>query len=166
MKIATFFALSLSLLLVSCADYAINVNEKTVYNPLGVFTDFKVADLALQRCIDQTIKEERVRTAKDLKSLLCPEKSIETLSGLAIFTELKVLGLEGNPLKDIEVLNTLKHLEQLNLKNTGISALTSLKEGPKLSYLNIEGNPKLNCETLVSVRFRDGAQVLKPQHCL
>ncbi len=152
----------LSFGLASCADYSISVNDNTVYDPPKIFTQFRVADSNLQRCIDETIKEEKITNAKQLRNLQCPNKDIQVLDGLAIFSELKILGLAGNPLKNIDDVAALKLLEQLDLQASGTIQLTKIS-GLKLDYLNLSENPDLHCDDFQ--QLMDIKSLIKPEHC-
>ena len=47
-------------LLSACADYEFRVNERVVYTPLPLFSDFTVSDAALHNCLVQTIEDLNV----------------------------------------------------------------------------------------------------------
>lgn len=153
------------LLLASCSDYSLTINDNLVYDPPRIFTNFSLSDLDLQRCADQTIKEMAITTAAAVTSLLCPEKGIHTLNGVSIFSELKIFGLENNQLSDIKPLANLKKLEQLNLAGNELEDISALQGLTQLQYLNLQQNPKLNCQQLAKIRLSKGGEILRPDHC-
>lgn len=108
-----FFAPMLAL--GGCADYEFSVNDKLVYTPLPLFSDFLLADPALQTCVSQTISDEKITSAELLERLNCSHAGIQSVEGLDGFTHLKVLNLGHNKLRDVGSLSLLPQLQQLNL---------------------------------------------------
>lgn len=148
--------------LFACSDYSLTINDRRIYDPPGIFTNFHLPDAALQKCIDQTIKEGSLTAAKQLYKLQCPEKDISSLDGIELFNELRILGLEGNLLEGVDELPALKHLEQLNLANNQLVDVAALRELTQLQYLNLEGNKDLKCNQLEEL---DIENLIAPEHC-
>ena len=100
-----FCTISLALLLVgACSNYDFTVNDRVVYSPDPLFTDFDVPDKALRQCIEDAINANVVTSARELSSLSCTDAGIKTLAGLATFTELELLTLSSNAIVDISDL--------------------------------------------------------------
>ena len=159
--LAAFLVLQLS----ACSNYSLNINEKVVYMPPTVFTRFQLADLELQKCVDDTISEEMIVAAKDLHTVRCPNKGIRTLNGLEIFSGIKVLGLEGNDISEIDTIGKLTNLEQLNLADNGVNSVEALKLLSKLRYLNLSGNEGVECAEIKEISLVKGGKALLPKHC-
>lgn len=133
----------LALLLVgACADYEFSVNDKLVYTPLPLFSDYLLPDTSLQGCVRQTISDEKITRAELLQALNCSHAGIRSLEGLESFTELHTLNLGNNQLSDASPLNTLNKLQRVNL----------------------EGNPDLDCDSVDG--SSDWTELRLPQHCL
>ena len=133
----------LALLLVgACADYEFSVNDKLVYTPLPLFSDYLLPDTGLQDCVRQTISDEKITRAELLQALNCSHAGIRSLEGLESFTELHTLNLGNNQLSDASPLNTLNKLQRVSL----------------------EGNPDLDCNSVDG--SRDWPELRLPQHCL
>lgn len=156
---------TLLLLLSACSDYSLTVNEQVVYTPPRIFTDFRLKDLELQRCVDQSIGEDGITAAKQLERLQCPGKAIVSVEGLELFSELKVLGLEHNALTDITSLGQLTKLEQLNLADNALVDVSVLQILNKLHYLNLSENSALDCSGLSGIALPKEGKLLRPNHC-
>lgn len=163
-QIKQLFLLCL-LALGACSDYSLSVNDKVLYTPPGIFTDFRVDDLELQRCLDQSIAEASITAANQLERLQCPAKGIRSVEGVAVFAELSVLGLEDNQVKKIEALVGLEKLQQLNLANNNIENISALHSLKQLHYVDLRGNNALDCAQLAGIRLAKGGQLLAPAHC-
>jgi len=112
---------SLSLLLLAaCGSYDFTVNEKVIYTPDPLFTDFDVPDKALRECIRRAINDAKATSANEVSSLNCARAGIETLAGLSTFTELEQLTLSSNNIVDISELATLSVLQELYLDDNHV----------------------------------------------
>lgn len=151
------------LALFACSDYSLIINDQRVYDPPGIFTNFRVSDMGLQRCIDQTIKEGSLTATKQVLKLQCPQKDISSLEGIELFNELRILGLEGNKLKSIDNLQALEQLEQLNLADNQLVDVAVLHRLTQLQYLNLGGNNELDCSQLKAINTD---KMILPEHCL
>ena len=61
----------LLLLFAACGSYDFTVNDRVVYTPDPLFTDFDVPDEALRECIREAINDARATSASELASLSC-----------------------------------------------------------------------------------------------
>lgn len=132
----------------ACSKYQVSVNERVVYEPPKLFSDYKIADPALKECTRATIEEQGLTRATQLTSLVCPDGSIANLSGIEVFTQLNTLGLANNRIEDIQPIAALSKLSNLNLKNNRVQNLKPLSLLSQLKFLDIRGNESLNCETI------------------
>ncbi len=129
-------------LLTSCRNYLFTVNEREVYTPPKVFTDYRVVDAALGACLSQTLTDLNITRPAQLTRLVCTHANIADLSGLEIFTGLAQLNLAHNRLTDIKQLLYLNNL-------TGV---------------DLSGNPDLTCaDALLLQAHTDRLQL--PSHC-
>ncbi len=125
----------------ACADYEFSVNDKLVYTPLPLFSDYVLPDRGLQDCVSKTISDEKITRAELLESLNCSHAGIESIEGLERFTQLQTLNLGHNQLRDASTLNVLGELQRVNL----------------------EGNPELNCSSIPG--SNSSVELRLPQHC-
>ncbi len=129
-------------LLTSCRNYLFTVNEREVYAPPKVFTDYRVVDAALGACLAQTLTDLNITRPGQLTRLACTHANIGDLAGLEVFTSLGQLNLAHNRLTDIKPLLYLGHLTRVDLS----------------------GNPDLVCaDALLLQAHTDWLQL--PSHC-
>jgi Leucine-rich repeat (LRR) protein len=150
-------------LLAACGSYDFTVNDKVVYTPDPLFTDFNVPDKALRKCLREAINDARATSASEVSSLDCAEAGVETLAGLSTFTELEHLTLSSNNIVDISELAALTVLQVLYLDNNHIIDPVPLYQLPALQRVDLSGNPELRCPgsgSLLRV-----AHVTLPGHC-
>lgn len=88
---------------------------------------------------------------KGLNSLNLSNNQITDLAGLEHFSNLKVLNLAYNNIRNIHELGKLESLEYLNLSNNSITSLTGISKLPKLKTVNLSNNQISNVEELNSL---------------
>jgi Leucine-rich repeat (LRR) protein len=151
------------LLITACGSSDFSVNDRVVYTPDPLFTDFSVPDKALRECLREAINDQKVTSANALSSLSCSDAGIETLAGLSTFTELEKLTLSSNNIVDISELSALTVLQVLYLDNNQIIDAVPLYQLPTLHLVDLSSNPHLLCPASGSLmRVSD---VTLPSHC-
>ena len=150
------------LLLSACADYDLKVNDRVLYSPT-LFRDFAIPDIALGNCVKQTIKDNSVTQAQQLKVLDCSHAGVENLDGLAVFTGLQALRLSSNKVRNLVELDRLAALEVLQLDENKVIDPVPLYKLPALRQLDLSGNPALQCPRPGSLDHV--ADVILPEHC-
>jgi Leucine-rich repeat (LRR) protein len=161
-----FFAVIFSLhflLLAGCENYDFKVNERVVYSPKPLFTDFEVPDEALRACLEQAIADGIVTAAASLTSLNCSHAGISDLTGLSTFTGLTSLKLSSNKVRNLVELGALTSLVDLYLDDNRIVDPVPLYQLPALQVLDLSGNPELQCPA--SAGFLRLESVTLPGHC-
>lgn len=153
------------LLLGACAGYEVTVNERTVYTPAPLFTQFAVADANLQGCLDQTIEDGKVTAASQLVSLNCSNAGIQSLAGLGQFTQIKHLNLADNQISEAADLAKLGKLQQVILRNNTLRQLPEALTWLALESLDVSGNPDLACEDLAQLQRGQPVALSLPAHC-
>lgn len=151
------------LLITACGSYDFTVNNRVVYTPDPLFTDFSVADKALRECLRDAINDQKASNANELSSLSCSQAGIETLAGLSTFTELEQLTLSSNNIVDISELAALTVLQVLYLDNNQIIDAVPLYQLPTLRLVDLSSNPHLLCPT--SGGLLRVSEVTLPSHC-
>ncbi|WP_157976451.1 leucine-rich repeat domain-containing protein [Parahaliea mediterranea] len=137
--------LLLSCLLGACQQYDVTVNERRVYTPLPLFTDFSAADPSLQRCLESTINSHKISSASQLQELSCRSAGIRSLDGLATFSSLRSLDLSGNQIDNIAPLAEVFNLESVYLSDNQIVDPLPLAELQALNSVDLAGNRSLRC---------------------
>ena len=154
----------LSLALVAaCGSYDFTVNDRVVYTPDPLFTDYDVPDQALRECIREAINDAKASDASEVSSLSCTEAGIESLAGLSTFTELEHLTLSSNNIVNISELSALSVLQVVYLDNNQIIDAVALYQLPALHRLDLSSNPGLICPPTGSLLRV--SEVTLPKHC-
>jgi hypothetical protein len=151
------------LLLTACGSYDFTVNEKVVYTPDPLFTDYDIPDAALHACVEEAINSDKVTSARGLVRLNCANAGIETLAGLATFTELEQVSLSSNNIRDIDELGSLTVLQVLYLDDNQVISAVPLYQLPALYQLDLSGNSGLLCPQPGSLMRV--ATLALPEHC-
>ena len=88
-----------------------------------------------------------------LEKLTIPERKLESLSPLAVLTELKELDLSGCkfPIAEMEILAGFPNLEKLSLAGCGLSTISDLAGATGLTWLDLSGNTLRNLEPLMNM---------------
>lgn len=150
-------------LLAACENYDLKVNERVVYSPQPLFTDFEVADEALRECLEQAIADGIVTAASRLITLNCSHAGVSDLSGLATFTGLTNLKLSSNSVRNLVELESLTSLVDLYLDNNQVVDAVPLYQLPALQVLDLSGNPNLQCPSAAA--FLRLESIKLPKHC-
>ncbi|MFL0809822.1 MAG: leucine-rich repeat domain-containing protein [Agarilytica sp.] len=152
-----------TLLICSCQRYSVSLNDRVVYTPPTLLSDYTIQDEALRACVDAMIQESSIDSAEQLDRLACPEGKIANLKGIEAFTKLKVLGLAGNIIQDISILGSLPALEQIDVSHNNILDFGVLKSLSVLRSAKLDGNKDAQCESLNT--FASSIKITRPKHC-
>lgn len=136
-----------SLLLTACG-YAVSVNDNVVYTPPTIFSDYRIADKNLSECVQQTIVDQSVTSARDLKRLNCSSAGINSLAGLNVFVGLEELNLADNNLQTLDELTQFAQLRVLVLSNNALKSIAPVLGLLKLESLDLAGNTQLACNDI------------------
>jgi hypothetical protein len=158
-------ALTLALAIGGCADYEFTVNDKVVYTPLPLYSDYSIADSALANCVSQTIEDQKITRVEGLQALSCSYAGIADLGGMEVFSHLHTINLQHNSITSIRILKQLPQLQQLNLSHNALTTAGGLASLERLQQLDLSHNPKLDCGSISSWMRRSGLELTPPQHC-
>lgn len=163
-RFSSLFPILAVLLAAACSSYDFTINEKLVYSPKPLFSDYSATDPALHSCLEQSIAEQKASSAADLQILNCSHAGVTELEGLAVFTGISKLKLSSNKLTSISELAALPYLEVLHLENNQIVDLRPLLELHALRELRVSGNPGIQCASGASLIVIETLAL--PEHCL
>ncbi|RLQ21938.1 leucine-rich repeat domain-containing protein [Seongchinamella sediminis] len=158
-----WFLITLLLLSGGCSDLDFKVNDRVVYSPRPLFSDFELADPALQACVEQAVADQKVTLARELTSLNCSHAGISSLEGLELFTGLQQLKLSANEIRNLAPLGKLSLLETLYLDNNQVVDPVPLYELLSLKTLDLAGNGSLQCPAGNALFRLDDLSL--PRHC-
>lgn len=162
---AKIAALLCSLTLSACTGYSFSINENEVYTPPPLFSDYTIADPALRDCVEQSIKDQNVVKAEQLKLLNCSSAGIEDLTGLGRFSHITQLNLANNELRQVGELTRLSRLEELVLRNNRLQSAEPLLKLVRLTKLDVRGNPDLECTDLRQMANSLEGEIVIPEQC-
>jgi Leucine-rich repeat (LRR) protein len=94
-------------------------------------TELKLADSALQKCVNEHASKNNWKLVSEVDTLKCNGMEIENLDGLHVLTQLKSLSLYNNKLEEAD-LHLFTQLEHLNIASN------------KLKTVNVTGLHKLS----------------------
>lgn len=148
-----------------CQGYSYTLNEREIFSPPPLFSDYQLADRALQDCAQQAIEDQSITEPGQLKDLNCSKAGISSLAGIGTFTALTRLGLDGNALTGVAPIAALKNLELLQLRNNRLSGFEPALCGKPGRKLALAGNTGFRCEDLERLRSCGVELVDPPGHC-
>ncbi|SFB72414.1 Leucine Rich repeat-containing protein [Flexibacter flexilis DSM 6793] len=82
---------------------------------------------------------------------------IESLKGLDVYTDLKILSLSNNNISDISKLDALKNLEELSLNYNQITDISAVANKIRLKYFSIKEN---NVIDILALETCENLQIL------
>lgn len=150
-------------LLAGCTNYDFTVNEKLVYSPKTLFSDFNTPDPGLNNCLEQAIVDAKIDEADALKRLNCSHAGIETLQGLETFTGLIQLKLSANKIRNLAPLVDLIDLQELYLDDNVVVDPVPLYPLSALRTLDMGNNVVLQCPQAAA--FAHLTSLTLPDHC-
>jgi len=140
-----WFIVFFAYLLAGCQQYDFSVNERVVYSPRPLLTDFQVEDPALRACLEQAINDNKISSTGELQTLDCSGAGVRSIGGMGSFSSLSWLNLGGNALTDIRELAVLLELRSVMLDDNRIEDAAPLYRLPELAVVNLDGNSSLRC---------------------
>lgn len=155
--------IAVCLTLFGCQNYQVSVNEREVYRPKTVITSIDISDPALATCVHQHIKDQQVKSVRDLTQLLCSSAGVESVAHLNQFLGLTQLNLADNQIRSLTGLEGLAQLTHVNLANNKLAELQPLLTLPHLQWLDLSGNKEAACRDIA--QLGDQVEVIAPAHC-
>ena len=115
------------LVLVGCERYQVTINERQIYAPDQLFSDYQIADPGLNSCIKQVVIDQSIKRAEDLRRINCSYAGISNLEGLKRFIGLTTINLANNRLTDVKPLMFFGQLSRLDISGNESVACTDLE---------------------------------------
>lgn len=157
-----------SLVIAGCKTYSLSVNNNVVYTPASLFKDFAITDTHLRACVEQTILDNQITKAEDLKQLNCSHAGINSLAGLEKFYAIEQLNLAENNLQSIKPITTFSKLKVLILRKNNLTSAEPLLHLLALREVDLSDNAKLVCGDLkqFAANFHQGdLKLVSPEQC-
>lgn len=155
-------------LIAGCKNYSVSINNNLVYTPASTFKEFVIADANLRACVEQTILDNHITKAEDLKQLNCSHAGISSLSGLEKFYAIEQLNLAENSLQSIAPIANISTLKILILRKNNLTSAEPLLHLLALQEVDISENEKLACGDLkqLATNFQHGKlKLVPPKQC-
>jgi hypothetical protein len=152
-------------LLSACAEYQFTVNERVVYSPAPLFTDYTIEDASLEKCIKQTVQDQSITAAAQLTELNCSHAGVTALKGIEAFSHIERLKLSNNSITNIGALASMMALKVLYLDGNQVRSLLPLRSQAELSFLNVQDNTALVCAELTYFAAMPDLSLERPAHC-
>ena len=143
--------------------YDVTFNDRPVYSPQRLFTDYRVSDKALGNCIEQAIEDFEIFTADGLEVLNCSDAGISSLLGLSQFANLRRLKLSNNEIRNLVELSVMTELIEVQLDGNNVIDSVPLTSLPRVERINLADNPALQCDGVA--KFSSAIQITLPEHC-
>lgn len=150
--------------LTACDRYRVMLNELAVYEPAPLFSDFQIEDRALFLCVQQTIEDQGITAAAQLKQLNCSHAGITSLVGLERFDQLEALNVRHNAITDITIVQRLPRLRVLDIAGNRLQQVAGLAALPNMETVNLQDNPTLDCAQGAAIASSIARTEL-PDHC-
>lgn len=154
-----------TLLISACSKYQLTLNERVMYSPPTLFTEFSTKDRQLKTCLDQAISDANITAAGDLKQLICTHAGLTSLDGLEIFTGLELLHLAHNKLQSAEAIARLPKLQEVSLSDNQLQQIPEILLLEKLTMLDLSENASLDCGDIAQFRERYQGEFNAPEQC-
>ncbi|MEZ5491779.1 MAG: leucine-rich repeat domain-containing protein [Gammaproteobacteria bacterium] len=153
-------------LLAGCTrQFAITVNEKSVYDPRLPENARQVSDPDLQGCINLALRQSGVTDPANLTVLSCAAAQVEDLRGIAQLASLRFLDLTRNAITDLQPLASLPRLSGLSLADNAITDISPLLAINSLTAVVLSGNTQIPCSQLDRLEQRLGHNLTRPASC-
>jgi hypothetical protein len=161
----TLLLAMLAVAVAGCHGYSYTLNEREIFSPPTLFSDYQLADRALQDCVQQAIEDQSITEAGQLKDLNCSKAGISSLAGIGVFSGLVRVGLDGNALASVAPLAALKQLDLLQVRDNRLAGFEPALCGKPGRKLALAGNTAFRCEDLERLRTCGVTLVDQPAHC-
>ena len=150
-------------LLSACGSYEFTLNDKLLKRPQQLFTDYRIDDKHLHRCIKQAIVDNNISQASELEDLNCSHAGIISINGLERFSHLRRVKLSHNKISNIDTIKTLNKLEVLHIPHNHILDYLPVLNLVQLQELDVSHNPNLKCPR--KLQLKNIKKVILPNHC-
>ncbi|MCB1672263.1 MAG: hypothetical protein R3F41_01660 [Gammaproteobacteria bacterium] len=158
--------LAILLSLAGCSrQFAVTVNNRSIYDPRFPEGTRQVADSGLQGCLNLALNQGSIQDVAELTVLACPAAEISDLRGIGQLAGLQFLDLAANRISDLQPLAELSRLRGLSLPDNVITDISPLFAMPGLNAVILTGNPGISCSQLARLEQRLGPNLTRPSSC-
>jgi len=157
---------SLALLgLSACSQqFAVSINERTVFDPRPGAATYRFADPGLQACVNFALQQEGA-SFDSLAVLSCPGWEIEDIEGIGAITSLQFLDVSNNSISSLAPLSALPRLSGINATDNHITDIAPLLSLNALTSVVLMGNDGILCRQLDALQLRLQQALRRPADC-
>jgi len=146
-------------------QFAVTVNQQTVYDPRIPAGSVTVADANLQGCINLALSQQDISNATELTVISCPGSGVESLEGISQLTELRFIDLADNLIIDLKPLSGLERLSGFSIPNNRVRDISPLFAMQSLSAVILTGNSEIPCGQLNLLEATLGNNLTRSEQC-
>ena len=146
-------------------QFAVTVNEQTVYDPRLQEGSVAVTDANLQGCINLTLRQQRIADARELTVISCASSEVVSLNGLSQLEQLRFIDLADNQVSDLLPLSRLTRLSGLSIPNNRIRDISPLFDMQSLTAVILTGNNEIPCGQLDLLEEKLQSNLTRPDRC-
>ncbi|MDT8428218.1 MAG: hypothetical protein RQ757_05580 [Pseudomonadales bacterium] len=156
--------MSLPLLITACArQFAVSVNNQTLYDPRPVLSNIQLVDPGMQSCLNLLLQQGAADSG-EIRVFSCAGLAITTVDGIANLQGLQFIDISNNQLPHLDELRRLALLG-INAENNRLNDISALLNIPTLVTANLRGNPDIPCQQLNRLRNKLGQNLQAPEQC-
>ncbi len=149
----------------ACGPYRLSLNDTVLYTPPILFSDFQVADPALQRCLMQTIRDKKITAAQQLTKINCTHAGIINLQGIELFDALETIDISHNSIENLLPLTKSSAVTRLYANHNKIRQIAPLINMKSLKVLHVLDNPAIDCTQIHQFNKQWTGMLEAPKRC-
>lgn len=153
------------LVLAGCSQqFAVSINDRTVFDPRPGASTYHFADPGLQACVNFALQQPNA-TFETLTVLACPGWEIEDIEGIGALTTLQFLDISNNSISSLAPLAALSRLSGIGVSDNQITDIAPLISMSTLTSAVLTGNDNILCRQLDTLQARLHTDLGRPQDC-
>lgn len=153
------------LALSACSQqFAVSINDQTVFDPRPGAAQYRFADAGLQACVNFALQQPG-SSFDTLALLSCPGWEIEDIEGIGALTALQFLDVSNNSISSLAPLSALPRLSGLSAADNQITDIAPLFSLNSLASAVLTGNDGILCRQLDTLQERLERNLGRPADC-
>ena len=161
-----FILLILITFISACSrQFAVTVNDRSVYDPRIPPNSLAVKDGDLQGCVNLALRQQALQDPTELTVLSCANANVQELDGIEQFTQLRFLDLASNRITNLQPLSGMNQLSGLSIPDNPITDIAVLLNMSGLTVAILSGNAQISCAQLDRLQTQLGDNLTRPETC-
>jgi len=164
-KFSGVVSIATLLLMSACSQqFAVSINDRTVFDPRPGAASYRFADAGLQACVNFALQQPGA-TFETLTVLSCPGWEIDDIEGIGALTTLQFLDVSNNSISSLAPLSALPRLSGLSAADNQITDIAPLLSLDALASAVLTGNDDILCRQLDALQERLQRNLGRPANC-